>query len=391
MTTMAEAGSNVAMATSSRPWELHVTRAAEGTLVLRLAGSWRLEDKLPDVSEVQRELEGGPPVRRLGFESGGVTAWDTGLLTFVRRLIDEGKRRGIEVDRGGLPQGAQRLLNLATAVAAKETGRGVKHVPWLERVGARAAAAGAAGAAMLTFVGQACLAFWALLRGRARFQSSDLWLIVEECGARALPIVSLICFLVGLILAFVGAVQLRRFGAQIYVADLVGIAMATEMGAMMTGIILAGRTGAAFAAQLGTMQVNEEIDALRTMGISPLEFLVLPRMLALIIMTPLLTIYGDVVGILGGAFVGVTMLDLSLTTYMRETLSTLVLADFAKGLLKGAVFGVLVAWAGCFRGMQCGRSSAAVGLAATAAVVLGIVSIIVSDSILTVIYNALGL
>jgi phospholipid/cholesterol/gamma-HCH transport system permease protein len=359
-------------------------------MVLRLAGSWRLEDRLPGALEVQRELQVGQPVRRLSFEAGDVTAWDSGLLTFVRKLIDEGTRRGIEVDRGGLPEGAQRLLNLATAVAAKETGRGVKYVPWLERVGAAVLAEEAGAAAMLSFIGQACLAFWALLRRRARFQSSDLWLIIEECGARALPIVTLICFLVGLILAFVGSVQLRRFGAQIYVADLVGIAMAQEIGAMMTGIILAGRTGAAFAAQLGTMQVNEEIDALRTMGIAPLEFLVLPRMLALILMTPLLTIYADVVGILGGAFVGVTMLKLSLTAYLRETLSALALTDFAKGLLKGGVFGVLVAWAGCLRGMQCGRSSAAVGLATTAAVVLGIVSIIVAEAILTVLYNALG-
>ncbi len=360
-------------------------------MVLRLAGSWRLENKLPGaLLEVREALDAGQPVRRLSFEAGGVTGWDSGLVTFVRKLMDEGQRRGIEVDRGGLPEGAQHLLNLAAAVAAKETGRGAKRVPWLERVGLQAEAVVAGETAMLVFIGQACLAFWALLRRRARFQSSDLSLIIEECGARALPIVTLICFLVGLILAFVGAVQLRRFGAQIYVADLVGIAMSQEMGAMMTGIILAGRTGAAFAAQLGTMQVNEEIDALRTMGISPMEFLVLPRMVALILMTPLLTIYGDVVGILGGAFVGVTMLKLSLTTYMRETLSALALTDFAKGLVKGGVFGVLVAWAGCLRGMQCGRSSAAVGLATTAAVVLGIVSIIVADAILTVIYDAIG-
>jgi len=359
-------------------------------MVLRLAGSWRLEDGLPRLSDVEGMLEAGPPVRQLGFEAERITAWDSGLLTFVRKLMDAGKRQGIEVDRSGLPEGAQHLLNLATTVTAKETGRGVKHVPWLERLGAAVLAEEAGAAAMLSFIGQACLACWALLRRRARFQTADLWLIIEECGARALPIVTLICFLVGLILAFVGSVQLRRFGAQIYVADLVGIAMAQEMGAMMTGIILAGRTGAAFAAQLGTMQVNEEIDALRTMGISPLEFLVLPRMLALILMTPLLTIYGAVVGIFGGAFVGVTMLDLSLTAYLRETISTLVLLDFAKGLLKGAVFGVLVAWAGCLRGMQSGRSSAAVGLATTAAVVLGVVSIIVADAILTVIYNAIG-
>jgi phospholipid/cholesterol/gamma-HCH transport system permease protein len=387
---MSTIGSMLTTTSSPRPWELQVSRPAEGTLVLRLAGSWRLEDRLPGALEVQRELQVGQPVRRLSFEAGDVTAWDSGLLTFVRKLMDVGKQRGFEVDRSGLPEGAQHLLNLATAVAAKETGRGAKHVPWLERVGAAVLAEEAGATAMLTFIGQACLAFWALLRRRARFQSSDLWLIIEECGARALPIVTLICFLVGLILAFVGSVQLRRFGAQIYVADLVGIAMAQEIGAMMTGIILAGRTGAAFAAQLGTMQVNEEIDALRTMGIVPLEFLVLPRMLALILMTPLLTIYADVVGILGGAFVGVTMLKLSLTAYLHETLRALTLTDFAKGLLKGGVFGVLVAGAGCLRGIQCGRSSAAVGLATTAAVVLGIVAIIVAEAILTVLYNALG-
>ena len=388
---MANNGSTSATGIPSRPWELHVSRPAEGTLVLRLAGRWRLEDRLPGVSEVEGRLEADPSVRRLTFEAGSVTAWDTGLVTFVRKLMKEGNRRGIEVDRAGLPDGAQRLLNLATAVAAKETGHGAKRGPWIERIGMRAEAVEAGATAMVVFIGQVCLAVWALLRRRSRFQSSDLWLIIEECGARALPIVTLICFLVGLILAFVGAVQLRRFGTEIYVADLVGIAMAQEMGAMMTGIILAGRTGAAFAAQLGTMQVNEEIDALRTMGIAPLEFLVLPRMLALILMAPLLTIYGDVVGILGGAFVGVTMLKLSLTAYLHETLTALALTDFAKGLLKGGVFGVLVAWAGCLRGMQSGRSSSAVGLATTAAVVLGIVSIIVADAILTVIYNALGL
>ena len=180
------------MTSPSRPWELQVIHPAEGTLVLRLAGSWRLEDELPGVSEVEGKLEAEQPVRRLSFEAGDVTAWDSGLLTFVRKLMDVGKRRGIEVDRSGLPEGAQHLLNLATAVAAKETGRGVKYGPWLERVGAAVLAEEAGAAAMLSFIGQACLAFWALLRRRARFQSSDLWLIIEECGARALPVVTLI-------------------------------------------------------------------------------------------------------------------------------------------------------------------------------------------------------
>jgi phospholipid/cholesterol/gamma-HCH transport system permease protein len=295
------------------------------------------------------------------------------------------------VDRTGLPEGARRLLALAAAVPERRAGGGEARASWLARIGARSARAAGGAVEMLGFIGSAVLALWAFVRGRARFQGRDLALVIQECGPRALPIVSLISFLVGIILAFVGAVQLRQFGAQIYVADLVAIAMATEMGAMMTGIIMAGRTGAAFAAQLGTMQVNEEIDALVTMGISPMEFLVLPRMLALVLMVPLLTLYADLLGILGGTLVAATMLDLEPRQYINETIAALTVTDFAKGLVKGSVFGVLVAIAGCLRGMQSGRSSAAVGLAATSAVVTAIVFIIVSDALLTVLYDVLGI
>jgi phospholipid/cholesterol/gamma-HCH transport system permease protein len=198
-------------------------------------------------------------------------------------------------------------------------------------------------------------------------------------------------FLVGLILAFVGAIQLEQFGAQIYVADLVGIAMAREMGALMSAIIMSGRTGAAFAAQLGTMQVNEEIDAMTTLGLSSMDFLVLPRMIALILMMPLLCIYADLMGILGGAVVGVGMLDLSPTEYLNATLSGVSLTDFTVGIIKSAIFGVLVALSGCMRGIQCGRSASAVGLAATSAVVTAIVFIIVTDGVFSVLTNALGI
>jgi phospholipid/cholesterol/gamma-HCH transport system permease protein len=215
-------------------------------------------------------------------------------------------------------------------------------------------------------------------------------LTLQQCGIQALPIVSLISLLVGLILAFVGAVQLMMFGAQIYVASLVGIAMVRVMGAIMTGIIMAGRTGAAFAAQLGTMQVNEEIDALKTLGISPMEFLVLPRMLALTLMMPLLCLYADLMGILGGLIVGVGMLDLSAVEYFNQTKASVTLTYFWIGLFHSAVFGVLVALAGCLRGLQCGRSASAVGDAATSAVVTGIVSIIVATAIITIMCNVLG-
>lgn len=244
---------------------------------------------------------------------------------------------------------------------------------------------------MLGFIGQAIQSFGRLAAGRARFRLSDLTEIIFDCGAAALPIITLISFLVGLILAFVGAVQLQQFGAQIYVADLVGIAMAREMGALMTAIIMSGRTGAAFAAQLGTMQVNEEIDALTTFGLSSMDFLVLPRMIALILMMPLLCIYADLMGIVGGAVVGVAMLKLSVTQYINETIKGVALLDFGVGIFKSSVFGVLVAISGCMRGIQCGRSASAVGLAATSAMVTAIVFIIVTDGIFSVLTNALGI
>jgi len=214
---------------------------------------------------------------------------------------------------------------------------------------------------------------------------------MQAVSAQALPIVSLICFLVGLILAFIGAIQLQLFGAQIYVADLVGIAMVRLMAAIMTGIVMAGRTGGAFAAQLGTMQVNQEIDALKTTGISPMEFLVLPRMLALALMMPPLCLYANVMGILGGMVVGVGLLDIGFIEYYQETAKAVGLWNLGIGLFSGLVFGIIVALAGCMRGMQCGRSASAVGDAATSAVVTAIVGIIVSTAVITVLCNFLGI
>ncbi len=372
--------------------ELSFNWPTADTVCVWLGGSWTIHTELPPIAEVQRQFDARPSVRRLTFETHGLTGWDSGLLTFLLTLTEFCAQRHIGIDPAGLPQGVQRLLRLATAVperqgARREAGR----ESLLTRIGKAAVAAQQASLDLLSFIGQAFLAFGALVRGRARYQRADLALIIQECGAQALPIVSLISLLVGLILAFIGAVQLKQFGAQIYIADLVGIGMARQMGAMMTGIIMAGRTGAAFAAQLGTMTVNEEIDALTTTGLPPMEFLVLPRMLALMVMMPLLALYADLLGILGGAVVGVGLMDLGAMTYYQETRRALHLTDFAVGLVYAVVFGVLVAVAGCLRGMQCGRSASAVGEAATSAVVTAIVFIIVSDALLTVMLNTLGI
>jgi len=371
--------------------ELNFSRPNGDTLHLHLTGSWKIDHELPSAGEVQGQIEAELGITRITFDTGGVSEWDSGLLTFLLKVIDLCSRRKIDADKEGLPKGVKQLLAIATAVPEKKTYGEKAREPFLSRVGSSAIKLSYSISEMCTFLGEVLLSFINLLLGKARFRRSELVLIIQECGVRALPIVSLISFLIGLILAFVGAVQLKMFGAQIYVADLVGIAMAREMGAMMTGIIMAGRTGAAFSAQLGTMQVNEEIDALTTMGISPMEFLVLPRVLALVLMMPLLCLYADLVGILGGAVVGVGMLDLSITQYFHQTQAALNLSNFAIGIFKSAVYGVLIALSGCYRGIQCGRSASAVGDATTSAVVTAIVAIIVSDGIFTVICNAIGI
>ena len=372
--------------------EIRIIRPIENTVLVELIGSWRLKEPLPSLQELIRACRSDPPVQILQFNTHSLESWDTGLITFLLKLQRLCGRQHIEIEFSGLPQGVQRLISLATAVPERQ---GTSKVPTkenpLSRLGHKALQASDEAQDMVAFIGETFVTFLRFLRGKAHFRRSDFVQTIHECGAQALPIVTLISVLVGLILAFVGAVQLEQFGAQIYVANLVGLGMAREMGAMMTAVIMAGRTGAAFAAQLGTMRVNQEIDAFTAMGISPMEFLVLPRMLALMLMMPLLCIYSDLLGILGGAIVGVTMLDLGVSQYFHQTQAALTLTDFLVGLMKSVVFGVLVAIAGCLRGMQCGSSSAAVGLATTSAVVTGIVFIVVSDALLTVMFEILGI
>jgi phospholipid/cholesterol/gamma-HCH transport system permease protein len=372
--------------------ELRCERLADDTLLVHLVGHWTIRAGAPVVTEVYQQLDASPPVRRLAFEAQELTAWDTRLLTFLRQVMEASTPRQIVVDQQGLPEGVRRLLALAAAVPEREGARrGAARLSWLASIGTEVLAAWQGARDMLGFIGETVLACLRLVVGKARFRRGDLMLFVQESGVQALGIVTLISFLIGLILAFMGAVQLQQFGAQIFVADLVGLGMVREMGCVMTGIIMAGRTGAAFAAQLGTMQVNEEIDALQTMGIPPMEFIVLPRMLALMLMMPLLCVYADMMGMLAGLLIGTGILDLSVVEYVNETRKAVHLMDFGVGLGKSVVFGALVALAGCLRGMQCGRSASAVGAAATSAVVTGIVWIIATDGLFAVITQRLGI
>lgn len=375
------------------PPELSVRPADPGrgpsTLVVGLAGDWLDRVHLPDVSTVRKELVGGGATA-LEFEAKELGRWDSALMVRILAIHDACANAGIEFRAETLPAGLAKLIALAQAVPEKtDAARKAATPTFLERVGESGLAAWTGGRAMFSFLGETVVSLLKLLRGRAQVRGRDLLEVIEACGPQALGIVALINFLLGLILAFVGAGQLAQFGAAIYTADLVAVATMRETGCMMTGVILCGRTGAAFAAQLGTMKVNQEIEAFQTFGISPFEFLVLPRVLALILMMPLLVLFADLISIGAGLLVSTLSLDVAPQVYLQRTVESIRLSGFLLGVFKGSFFGVIIALTGCLRGMQCGSNAAAVGLATTSAVVTGITWIIASDGVFAVICSAL--
>ena len=364
----------------------------QGTcLQLQLKGDWTRTAGVPAIEPVQQALQ-EKAADCLTFDLSELGEWDSMLIVFLRKLETMADEGSVAFQQDSLPQDLQGLLKLSNAVPERQGARRHQSAPdLLTRVGNLTIGFFRDVWALLDFVGEVLLTFISFIFGRASYSKRDLFLFIQEAGFEALPIVSLISLLIGMILAFVGAYQLANFGAEIYVADLVAIGMLREMGPVMAGIIMAGRTGAAFAAQLGSMQVNEEIDALKTMGISPMEYLVLPRMLALILMMPLLVVYADVIGVFGGMLVSVFMFDLTLAQYINQTLGSVGLASIVIGIAKGALFGLLIASAGCFQGMRSGRSAASVGQATTAAVVMSIVGIVVADSLITIVTTILDI
>jgi phospholipid/cholesterol/gamma-HCH transport system permease protein len=360
-------------------------------LKLVLGGDWSL--KSPErlhAEAVLADLEREPGLKLIRCATSEVRSWDSSLLVFLWELEEWCKNRQVKFAEDDLPREISSLLKLATSVPEQQTGRGstTRHSLFY-RLGSWVLSKIDMLIAAFEFTGECVLSFQRILARRGKVDWRLYWLTLQECSAEALPIVGLISFLTGLILAFVGAIQLRQFGAGIYVANLVAVAMAREMGAIMTGVIMAGRTGAAFAAQIGSMKVSEEIDALSTLAISPMDFLVSPRVVALFLMMPLLCLYSDLIGIAGGAVVGIGLLKISLVQYWNQTLGSMGLTDIVIGVVKCSIFGVIVALTGCQRGMKCENNAAAVGNAATSAVVLAITWIVASDAIIDVLIEVL--
>lgn len=383
----AEADNHNDRTQATGPDALFETRRHDDALDMELRGAWTAGHAMPSAADMQSafERERQP---RWRVTAASDLRWDGQCMARLYLCARYCADRNIEFDTSGLPDAMRKLLDVATAVKP-QTSAPPSRRTFGERMLARFGAIRVAVVDFLRFIGELHLALLNLLLGRATVRLRDFFYFVEQCGPQAIGIVALISVLVGMILAYLGSVQLRQFGAEVYVANLVTIGMMREMGALMTAVIMAGRTGAAYAAQLGAMQANEEIDAITTLGISPMEYLVLPRFLSLLLVMPLLCVFADVLGLVGGALVASGM-DVNSTAFFHQARDAVQLNDIVAGLIKSVVFAALIATAGCQAGLQSGRSSAAVGQATTRAVVNAIVYLVVADAALNILYDKIG-
>ena len=375
------------LCTAERSDSLH----GERVLVLRLSGRWVLAEPRPEPARVLGGFESAATLAAVRFEADELQAWDTGLLIFVQACQDWADAQGLICQLGDLPEGVQNLLALARAVPKEPPATGRRTRGWLSGLGEHSLGALAGVLRFFGFTGELVLDLLAFALRRAQVRRQDFLFILQTTGVMAVPIVALLSFLTGLIIAFIGVIQLQKFAADIYVADLVGLATTRELAAVMAGVIMAGRTGAAFAAQIGSMKVNEEIDALTTFGISPMQFLVLPRVIAMVLMMPLLCVCANLVSMLGGMVVAIAISDVSITQYLNQIDAAVSITDFAVGIFKSSVFGLIIAMAGCYRGLHCGQDATAVGLAATSAVVTSITWIVLADAVFAVMFHILGI
>ena len=355
-------------------------------LTVRLGGDWRMTAERP----AWTELRAKHAPKKIRLAATAVGAWDSSLALFVSEVRVWSETNGVELAVEGLPAGAAQLAQLLARKPAKPATRPLGLPNLFSTVGIVIFQLWAEAKDFAQLFGECVFSVGRFFRGQAQFRWSDCVAEMQACGIMALPIVGLISFLVGVTMAYTGSIVVRQYGGDIWIADMVGLAVVREMGPMMAAVVLAGRTGAAFAATLGNMKANEEIDALETLGVSPIDFLVMPRMAALFLMMPLLALYANFMGIMGGFAVAHGILDIPGAAYWAETKSILDLSDLCTGLIKASTFGALIGLAGCLRGMQADRSAAGVGQAATSAVVTGILLIIVADSVYAVIFNALG-
>jgi phospholipid/cholesterol/gamma-HCH transport system permease protein len=367
----------------SSAWKTHIDGA---TILVALSGDWVARTDGVELGVAAKFIK--PSVRALKFDTAKLGHWDSALIAFLLNIRRAAGQADVALDYGGLPVPAQRLMRLASDPAAASPTK--RPSTFLDRVGLQAIMIGTQGVEATALVGDILLRGAAALFGRASMRGVDMVDAMYDAGLAALPIVTVVGLLVGGILAFIGATELSKFGAGAYVANLVAIGMVREMAAMMTAIIMAGRTGGAYAAQIAAMEGAEEIDALRALGIPVFDYLILPKVLALSAMMPILYLYGCLIGIFGGLCVGAATLNVTAMSFFVEAQQSLTGAEFALGLAKSLCFGAFIAVIACHVGLRAKRSAAAVGAAATTAVVIGIVGVIALDAVFDLCASVIG-
>src|SRR6476620_5902605 len=322
-------------------------------------------------------------------EASGIEYCDGAGIALLVQLRELQRRKGENLEITGLRAQFADLLNDSASNFPTET-KGIPPREGIaEEIGHNTVEIWRDMQSLVSFVGELSVGLVRALIHPSGVRWRDALSIAEAAGVNALPIVALVSFLMGLIMAFQAAIPLRQFGAQLFIANLIGLSMLRELGPLMTAVILAGRSGSAFAAELGTMKVREEIDALKTMGLDPVRFLIVTRVVAAVCMTPLLTIFADLVGLIGGAVVMLS-LGFPLITYFDRVKYAVSYGSLVGGLVKAFVFGILVAAIGCLRGLQTGTGATAVGQSTTSAVVSGIILITITDGIFALVYYYLG-
>ena len=365
---------------------IHTDAAAATEIIkVRCTGTWTVQG----IAQLEQQLQdiAWPVAADLEIDSSSISALDTSGAWLLHRTVSTLEQQGSNVRIIGLRPEFSSLLDLISARAVLPAHLDQSRDGLLASIGKQAWHGLENLSGLLAFVGESAIALLRLIVQPRRIRWRTILHNMQTAGFEALPIVGLLSFLMGVVIAYQGADQLQRFGANIFIADLVGLAMLRELSPLLTAIIIAGRSGSAYAAQIGTMKVTEEIDALRTIGVSPQELLVLPKMLALVIALPLLTVYADVTGVLGGMIMARSKLDVSFVVFIDRLGDAISLSSFLTGIVKAPVFAAIIALVGCFQGFQVGGSADSVGRQTTLSVVQAIFLVILADALFSVVFN----
>lgn len=372
-------------------WELEIQYPETSRILLKLSGDWAVTAHLPVITDVVNGIKSHPDVQILDIDATHVSRFDSGLVVWLMKVERFCKQENIDFHRANLPEGVQRLFHLAHEIPPRGFVHEEEDKSFLGNLGGAGRRLWRRINQLFEIIGATLLGFFRLMFGKAIFVPREILRFMQTGGHEALGIVSLTAFLIGVTLAIIGITQLEKYGAESFIANIEVIGVLRELGCLITGIVMSGRTAASYAAEIGSMQVHEELDALHSLAISRIDFLVLPRVIAMLITMPLLVVYANVIANFGGLFFSVLVLKVSYLEYINQAREAFEISDFNISLIKAFIFGYFIAIAGCLRGIHCERSVSAVGDAATSAVVLAMILVIMSNVVIDLMLFALGI